>query len=181
MKPAGEFVQVPSAPVRTWPTVAVPVIVGSAVLTGASATTMRSATVRWSFAMSSIATLPPGWPITVTTESNRSSRVTLITNENRISLSSVIVMGWTNVSSPIPSDRILPNVTLVEPFPFTSLLNSSRMLFESSARPADEPNTVLADAYNPWASMSSSSTSISLSSESARPCPIEVPALNSRS
>ena len=107
--------------------------------------------------------------------------MTLITNENRISLSSVIVMGCTNVSSPIPSDRILPNVTFAAPLPFTSFLNSSRMLFDSSARPPGEPKTVFADAYSPWASMSSSSTSISLSSESARLCPIEAPALNSRS
>ena len=121
--------------------------------TGVSAVTMRPATSRWSRATSSIATFPPGWPITVTHESSLSSRVTLITNENRITFSSVIVMGCTNVSLPTPSDRILPYVTFAAPLPFTSFLNSSRMLFVSSARPPDEPKTVLTVAYNPCASV----------------------------
>ena len=90
--------------------------------TGVSAVTMRPATSRWSLATSSIATFPPGWPITVTHESSLSSRVTLITNENRISFSSVTVMGCTNVSLPTPSDRILPYVTFAGPLALHVLL-----------------------------------------------------------
>ena len=70
--------------------------------------------------------------------------MTLITNENRISFSSVIVTGCTNVSLPTLSDRILPYVTFTAPLPFTSFLSSSMMLFVSSARPPGEPKIVFA-------------------------------------